>query len=334
MTSTFYGQWFHEANAPGVVHCFSTKKRLFSGQSDFQTVDIIESEAYGKMLLLDDQVQSAKNDEHMYHESLVQPAMLSHPNPKNVYIGGGGEGATAREVLRHPSVEKCVMADIDPIVCKMCEEQMEEWHEGAYTDPRFELVVDDAKATLEKYEDGHFDVIILDLSDPLEYGPCYTLYSKEFYNMCYRKLSPGGVFVTQSGPASLLVCKDVYTPVYNTLKSSDFDTAYAYQTHIPSFAHSWGFNMATKTDMSAEGTCLPASRLQTCSPAEIDAVVDARLGADTLKHYDGVAHLGMFNLSKSIRTLLNAEERVISEKTPIYVSYCDNTAVAEATADE
>eukprot|EP01134_Creolimax_fragrantissima_P002256 CFRG2256T1 len=327
----FFGQWFHESSAPGVVHCFQTNKRLFAGKSDFQTVDIVETEAYGKMLLLDDQVQSAKKDEHMYHESLVQVAMLSHPEPKNVYIGGGGEGATAREVLRHSSVNKCVMADIDPVVVKMCEEQMFEWHEGAYTDSRFELVVDDAKAVLEGYADGHFDVIILDLSDPLEYGPCYTLYSKEFYDMCYKKLSPGGVLVTQSGPASLLVARDVFTPVFNTLKASSFENAYCYSTHIPSFCHQWGFNMATKKDSSSEGSCLPGDKLLSVTPAVIDDVIAKRLGADTLKHYDGLAHIGMFNQSKSIRTLINAEDRIISEKTPIYVSYCDNTAVAEAS---
>ena len=72
--------------------------------------------ATGKMLLLDNKVQSAQNDEFIYHESLVQPSMLMHANPKKVYIGGGGELATAREVLRHESVEKCVMVDIDEMV--------------------------------------------------------------------------------------------------------------------------------------------------------------------------------------------------------------------------
>ena len=112
MTSAF---WFEE----DVTEQFTTKMMMnsisFDQQSDFQRVQVIETVPFGKTLVLDGKTQSALRDEHIYHESLVHPAMLAHPAPKNVYIGGGGEFATAREVLRHKSVEKCVMVDIDKV---------------------------------------------------------------------------------------------------------------------------------------------------------------------------------------------------------------------------
>ena len=94
--------------------------------------------------------QSASLDEHVYHESLVHAAMLLHPEPKNVYIGGGGEGATAREVLKHKSVEKVVMCDLDEECCKACWEFMPEWNKGVKEDPRFTLIYDDAKKNLDE----------------------------------------------------------------------------------------------------------------------------------------------------------------------------------------
>lgn len=155
--------------------------KVFHAKSSFQEIDIVDTAAYGRMLLLDNQTQSAALDEFTYHESLVQPSMLSHPNPKRVFIGGsfpnvltdkycarvapcvvycienmrrstfiscfgalcltgGGEGATAREVLRHKSVTEVVMADIDPVVCRVCKDEMVDWHQGAFDDERFKLV--------------------------------------------------------------------------------------------------------------------------------------------------------------------------------------------------
>ena len=101
--------------------------------------------------------------------------MFSHPTPKRVLFGGGGEGATALEVFRHKSVVECVMVDIDPDVVKLCEEKLPEWSNGAFKDPRFNFDSDDVKKVLAP--DGHFDVIILDLCDPLEYGMYVHIYA-------------------------------------------------------------------------------------------------------------------------------------------------------------
>jgi thermospermine synthase len=96
----------------------------FNSESPFQRVQIIETDPFGKTLVIDDHTQSAACDEHVYHEALVHPVLLAHGNPKTVFIGGGGEGATAREILRWKSVEKLVMCDIDEVACKMCQQHV------------------------------------------------------------------------------------------------------------------------------------------------------------------------------------------------------------------
>ena len=181
----------------------------------------------------------------MYHESLVHPALLAHPNPRSVYIGGGGEGSTAREVLRHRSIERCVMVDIDADVVHFCREHLPE-NAAAFADSRLELIIDDAKGVLERQKSG-FDVIIMDLDDPLEGGPCYQLYTAEFYRMIREKLNPGGIFVTQSGQAGIKQHGLVWSPVHNTLRTV-FPHVSAYNQAVYSFMDEWGWNMAFTDD--------------------------------------------------------------------------------------
>eukprot|EP00501_MAST-03F_sp_TOSAG23-6_P001455 GSMAST32.ASY1.ANO1.1512.1 assembled CDS len=171
--------YFTENITPDFGLRLSLKKQIFTGKSKFQTVDIVETHQFGKTLVMDGQTQSTLADEFIYHESLVHPAMLLHPNPKKVYIGGGGEFATARDVLRHKSVERCVMVDIDKLACDMCRKYMPEWNEGVMEDSRMHVAYTDAKAWLENNNEK-FDVIIMDIADPIEAGPGYKLYTKEF----------------------------------------------------------------------------------------------------------------------------------------------------------
>ena len=158
-------KWIEEELEPGLRVSYGLKKVLSSCESKWQTVDVVDLECFGKSLMIDGLIQSCTVDEFVYHESLVHPALLAHPCPKSVYIGGGGEGSTAREVLRHSTVERCVMVDIDEDVVRFCREHLPENSE-AFADPRLELIIDDAKAVLEK--SSGFDVIIMDLDDPLE----------------------------------------------------------------------------------------------------------------------------------------------------------------------
>lgn len=163
-------KWFSEPLSKDLYQVSSIKKLEFSGKSDFQECDVMELGSFGRCLVLDNKMQSSECDEFIYHESLVHPAMLTHPNPKRVFIGGGGECATAREILRHSSVEQVIMVDIDGYVVDLCKKHLPSYHQNCFEDKRFKLIVDDAKKILEESPDDSFDVIIMDLADPLEGG--------------------------------------------------------------------------------------------------------------------------------------------------------------------
>jgi thermospermine synthase len=237
--------WLEEEIQEDLKWSMVVKEVLHSGKSQFQSVELISSGPFGKVLLLDGKAQSAEADEFVYHELLVHPAMLLHPNPETVFIAGGGEGATAREVLRHKSVKKVVMVDIDKVVTDFCEQHLAA-NKQAFADPRLELINDDAKAQLEQ-SDCKYDVIIGDLADPVYGGPCYQLYTQEFYETVVKeKLNPGGIFVTQSGPAGVLSCTEVFTSIHATLRAV-FGPAVAYTQHVPSYCDEWGWNLARKS---------------------------------------------------------------------------------------
>lgn len=303
MTSAF---WFEE----GIVeNSLTIRMRLKSlridAQSKFQRVQVIETEPFGKTLVLDGKTQSTKLDEVIYHESLVHPAMLLHGSPKRVYIGGGGELATARECLRHTSIDEVIMVDLDEMVVNVCKEHMAEWNAGATDDPRFKLIIGDARSYLLDAASGTFDVIVLDISDPIEAGPAVHLYTKEFYDLVKAKLRPGGVVVTQSGPAGVFNCEECFTAIHHTLKAT-FARVEAYTTNIPSFGSDWGFNVASDI---------------TTDFGDIDDKISKNIsgGAVKLMHYDAQTHTSMFSLTKRIRNAITHETRVITTDNLVFM---------------
>jgi len=293
-------KWLEENIEPGLRAMYKVEKTLGSTVSKFQSVDLVDLECFGRSLVIDGLLQSCRVDEFVYHECLVHPAMLLHPNPKSVYIGGGGEGSTAREVLRHKSVERCVMVDIDEDVVRFCREHLEENH-AAFADKRLELVIDDAKAWLER-SDSKFDVIIMDLDDPLEGGPCYQLYTTEFYAMLKTKMNPGATLVTQSGQSGIKAHHLVFSPINRTLRSV-FSNVVAYNQAVYSFLDEWGWNLA----LTEEGAPAPAS----LSEEEVDRRIAERVEGE-LQFLDGVSWRGIWALSKRHRKTLAAETTVMS----------------------
>ena len=262
----------------------------------------MESEVFGRSLVLDGKTQSTEKDEHIYHESLVHPAMLMHPNPRTVFIGGGGEGGTLREALAHRSVEKVTMLDLDEEVVDLCRHYLPQHHQGSFDDPRLELLHQDARAYLEECGQT-FDVMIMDLVDPLEGGTAYLLYTEEYYRIAKSRLNPGGVLVTQSGPSGLLALEECFTTIHNTLKGV-FKHAVPWQVHVPAFHVLWGFNLATDARLEA--------------PADIDAAASQRLNK-ALRFYDTETHAAMFNLPRYMRESIAEENRVNRDDSPVFM---------------
>ncbi|KAF4375767.1 hypothetical protein F8388_014489 [Cannabis sativa] len=161
---------------------------------------------------------------------------------------GGGEGSTAREALKHKLVDKVVMCDIDQEVVDFCQRYLTV-NKEAFLHKKLDLVINDAKAELEERSEK-FDIIVGDLADPVEGGPCYQLYTKSFYEKILKpKLKPNGIFVTQAGPAGIFTHKEVFTSIHNTIKQV-FKYVIAYTAHIPSFADTWGWVMASDQPFS------------------------------------------------------------------------------------
>jgi spermidine synthase len=222
------------------------KKLIAIKKSEFQEIIIAECEDFGKALILDGYIQSTVADEFIYHESLVHPAMLLHPNPKRVLIIGGGEGATLREVLKHNTIEEAIMVDIDRDVVELSKEFLPEMHCGSFFDKRARIVIDDGKRFVEKElaRESKYDVVIMDLTDPYSSEIAKDLYSKQFFIKVSNILTPEGIVVTQAG--SKYFYDEVYNDVANTVKQV-FAHVMEYQVWIPSFGYACNFIVGSKT---------------------------------------------------------------------------------------
>jgi len=295
-------KWFSDYISPNLTVLHSIKERIYSGRSKFQAVEIINTDSFGICLVLDGKIQSSEADEFIYHEALVHPAMLTHPQPERVFIAGGGEGATLREVLAHKTVKKVVMVDIDEEVVNLCRRFLPAWHQKAFDDSRVELHFVDARKYLEESSDK-FDVIIIDLVDPLEQGPARLLYTREFYEIVEQKLGIGGIMSVQAEPAEWANL-DNFTAIASTLRNV-FPITRPYQAHIPAFFGLWGFVTASQSLDPCELT-----------PEEIDARISTRISKKP-KSYDGLTHQAIFTIPKHIRQQLAASTRIITDKEPI-----------------
>lgn len=296
-------KWLHDVISPDLVELHSIRRVIYCGKTKFQDVDILETGSYGLCLVLDGKIQSSERDEFVYHDGLVHPALIAHPDPRSVFIAGGGEGATLREVLNHRTVKRAVMVDIDAEVVDLARRYLTGWHQGAFDDPRTELHCTDARKYLEDTTEK-FDAMVLDLPDPLEGGPAFMLFTKEFYATVRRRLSPGGIISVQAGAASWANHK-TFCAVVNTLKTV-FEIVRPCAVHVPSFTDVWGFACASqKLDPAA------------LDPEEVDRRIAARC-ARLPGSYDGPAHRAMFSLPKHIRGKVAATRRVISDAKPMY----------------
>lgn len=298
--------WFDEIFNPFEVHRHFYKELIYSGQTKYQKVEIYLSPVFGKMLVIDGEVQSSQIDEYIYHESLVHPAMILHPHPQRVGIIGGGEGSSLRETLKHRSVVEVVMVDIDDQIVETCQKYLNEFHQGSYVDERVKLVIMDARKYMEKVPEGYFDVIISDIVEPYTLGPASYLFTQEFYQMIQKALGKGGVFSLQ---ASHLRVTDYYlhSSMRKTLKTI-FPIVKTSGVYVPSFDTNWGFILATDEKDPEKFTV-----------NDVNEQISKKIEG-VLKFYDGEAHQHIFSMGKSLRRLIETEGRIITDSEPLSLS--------------
>jgi spermidine synthase len=297
-------KWLRDKINENFLQLHRLDEVLYTGRTRYQSVQVVRTRDLGMCLVLDGKIQSSEIDEHIYHEALVQPAMIAHPGPETVFIAGGGEGAILREVLSHKTVKRAVMVEIDEEVTALSRKYLPRLSRGAFEDSRTELHHVDARQYLEKSKET-YDVIIIDLPDPIEKGPAYRLFTQEFYRIVLDRLTGDGLIAVQAGSASPTELLNL-TAVNNTLKSV-FPGVVTYTTYMPAFGGPWGFCLASRQN--------DPSRF---SPGEVDKRITARsLGG--LRFYDGIAHRNMFSLPKYIREALAGQKRIITDKKPLYL---------------
>ena len=212
---------------------------LVEEQSDLQRITVIESERYGKGLLLDGCWMTAERQERHYHESLVHPALCSAAAIERVLVIGGGDGGTARECLRHPGVRHLDMVEIDGRVVELSREHLPTIGGSAWSDPRFQLTVGDGIAWAADAADASYDVVLVDGSDPA--GPAEGLFNRTFFDHCRRILKPGGVFATQSESPEAF--RDVHIAMVRLIREvfGHADPLYGWVPMYPSGWWSWTF---------------------------------------------------------------------------------------------
>ncbi len=297
-------KWLRDKINEDLYHLHRLDEELYSGQTKYQTVRVVRTRGLGLSLVLDGKIQSSEVDEHIYHEALVHPAMLAHPRPEAVFIAGGGEGAALREVLSHKTVKRAVMVEIDEEVTALSRKYLPFLSRGAFEDKRAEIYHVDARDYLEKSRDK-YDVIIIDLPDPIEKGPAYLLFTQEFYRIVLDRLTENGIIAVQAGSASPTELLNL-TAVYNTLRSV-FPIVVPYTTYMPAFGGPWGFCLASKKSDPSQ-----------FAAGEVEKKIKER-GVEGLKFYDGQSHRGMFSLPRYIREALVKQGRIITDKKPLYL---------------
>lgn len=180
----------------GIVRTgFKMTKRLFKGKSPFQTVEVVQTAGHGKLLLIDGMTMVSERDEFVYHEMIAHPALFLHPKPRRVLVIGGGDGGSVREVLKHRSVERCVLVEIDGLVVSASRKYIPQTA-GALSDKRAEVLIDDGVKFVAETKEK-FDVVIVDSTEP--FGPAKELFGPSFYKNVKRILTEDGIVASQAG---------------------------------------------------------------------------------------------------------------------------------------
>ncbi|MEM8948060.1 MAG: polyamine aminopropyltransferase [Pseudomonadota bacterium] len=189
-------EWIEETLHPHFRFKMKVDRVLFEGRSENQHVAVVENGTFGRTLYLDGVLQTSERDEFIYHEMLTHVPILSHGEVRDLLIIGGGDGGMLKEALKHSSVKRATMVEIDPSVVEMCREHLPSISNGAFDDPRTDLVFADG-VDFVKTTDKRFDVAIIDSTDPI--GPGEVLFTDDFYRSAKSVLKEGGILVTQNG---------------------------------------------------------------------------------------------------------------------------------------
>jgi spermidine synthase len=265
---------------------FTADRLIETINSEFQTIEVFDTQDFGKLMRIDGCNMVSERDEFFYHESLIHPVATAHPNPQNVLIIGGGDGGAAEEIMKHPSIKKITLCELDAAVVELSKRHFASVHRGVFDDPRLSLMIGDGARFMRESAEN-FDLITLDLTDPV--GEAKALYSQAFFSECKAKLGLGGALTIHIG--SPFAHPSRVRESMANLRAT-FRIVTAWFVHVPMYGATWGF---------------------ACGSDELDvreinaAEIDKRLDARQIGHrqfYNGAMHHAMQAQPEYIRALL------------------------------
>ncbi len=264
------------------------RRQLFYEKTPFQTVEVFETDTWGNLMTIDGMVMLSEKDEFVYHEMMAHLPLCTHPSPETVLIIGGGDGGTAREVLKHPGIKRVDMVEIDEAVVRASKLHMPEV--GDFDNPKLNVIYENGLEFV-KTPENEYDVIIIDGSDPV--GPAVDLFKKEFYEHCHRCLTKNGVLVSQTESPFVESYHDSIRSVQNAIGGL-FPVSRLYLTYIPLYPTGmWSMSIASKNrDPLAE---------------EVLSGIENRIQpfGNSLKYYNADVHAGVFALPGFVRKILD-----------------------------
>ncbi|KRQ87472.1 Spermidine synthase [Caloramator mitchellensis] len=271
--------WLKEMQIDGAAMTYKVKETLVRKKTQYQDLAIVDTDVFGRMLVLDGIVQTTIKDEFVYHEMISHIPLFTHPNPKKVLVVGGGDGGAIREILKHPSVEKAVLCEIDGDVIDECKKYLPEIS-CALDDPRCEIFVGDGIQYVKEHK-NEFDVIIVDSTDPFSIAE--GLFGGNFYKDIYNALTEDGIFIAQTETPFYL--PDTVKKVHNDAKAI-FPITKLFMAAIPTYPGGyWSFTIGSKK----------------YDPTEVDTTKIPEI--DT-KYYTREIHKACFVLPRYIQELV------------------------------
>ena len=280
--------WYSERHTSRVKFSIEVDKQLYSGQSEFQRIDVFDSKEFGRFLTLDGYMMLTEKDEFIYHEMMVHIPMAVTPDVKNVLVIGAGDGGVVRELVRYQTVENIDLVEIDPLVIEICKKFLPSTacHLG---DDRVHIFNEDGLKYIRRFED-HYNLIIVDSTDP--FGPAEGLFGKEFYGNCYKALTENGVMTNQHGSPFYSEDAQAMQRTHKRIIDS-FPISKLYQAHIPTYPSGhWLFGFASKKLHPVH---------------DLNAVKWNALGMKT-RYYNTRLHVGAFALPTYVEELLRDVE--------------------------
>ncbi|ASL44559.1 Polyamine aminopropyltransferase [Burkholderia sp. AD24] len=283
---------FHPS--PDAVYGFPHARRIARVDSPYQRIEVWDTPQLGRLFTLDGRPMTSVGDEFIYHECMVHPAALTHPAPKAALVLGGGDGGAARQLLKHPGIERIVVAELDAEVVRLTREHLPDIHGGAFDDPRVELVIGDAahyvEAAATTKAPVQFDLVIFDLTPPD--SPAASLYTQAFYHQLKRTMSPAAALSVHLGSPYFHAQR--VAGLLDGLRAA-FAMVRTMSAFIPLYGSLW--MMATASD-TLDPTALDADALAARFAAR-------RLELASLRHYEPALHAGLFSASHSVRDKLS-----------------------------